>query len=384
MRYLRAPALRRSDLLGWTGVLFDVDATLKAALGGFHRAGLVLLAHNVVQHSVVVGQTGMLGRSPAFSQLAHLGAGSAWTLEASWTPTSGLFGLDVQQGAILLGGVLLTLVAWALLRLMPSARDRALELVAERTAELHRLALQDPLTGLANRGLVLDRVSESLATGTRPASAIAVVFIDLDNFKDINDSLGHSVGDAVLRELGVRLTACVRTEDTVGRLGGDEFIILLVGDSLSESLETVANRILASVRSPIFIDEVEVALEVDASIGIAVGAYSRAGEALRDADIALYQAKRSGKGQFAVFEPRMAEDVQQRRATHLDLQRAFETGEFSLSYRPAVDPATQEVVAMEAVLGWNRIAGAERPQFLEDLEASGLSGRVGYWMLARL
>jgi diguanylate cyclase (GGDEF)-like protein len=260
---------------------------------------------------------------------------------------------------------------------VPGVRD------ARRDEQLRYLALHDPLTGLANRTLLMDRAEHMLARVRREQTPTAAFFLDLDDFKDVNDSLGHRAGDAVLVEVGRRITAVLRAGDTIGRLGGDEFVVLVEGDSLSSGVEPIANRILEVVRTPISLRESEDPVQVTASIGIAVGERDSAEDLLRDADIALYRAKTAGKRQFALFAPEMEMAVRRRRELELDLRRAIVAEEFFLVYRPSLKLTASEGIGLEAQLRWRHPARGvlEPPQFLSELESSGLIVPLGRWVL---
>jgi diguanylate cyclase (GGDEF)-like protein len=180
-----------------------------------------------------------------------------------------------------------------------------MSLVRARTRELHHLALHDSLTGLPNRALILDRIEQMLTRSRRDHSPVAVLFLDLDNFKDVNDTLGHAAGDELLIGVSSRLSSAIRKEDTVGRLGGDEFVVVTQGDSLAAGSEVVAARVLDSLATPFDITGSDAPLSVTASIGIAEDRFATSDELLRDADIALYQAKGAGKKCAIVFAPSM-------------------------------------------------------------------------------
>jgi diguanylate cyclase (GGDEF)-like protein len=176
--------------------------------------------------------------------------------------------------------------------------------------QIRQQALHDGLTGLPNRMLLLDRVDRALARAHRQGTEIAAMFIDLDGFKTINDTLGHAAGDEVLSALAKCLTQTLRADDTVGRLGGDEFVAVFEGSSLAVGPEVIADRILKAVRKPILVGEAgNVPLMITASLGIAAGFRSSARELLRDADIALYQAKASGKDRWVIYHPDMSMSV---------------------------------------------------------------------------
>jgi diguanylate cyclase (GGDEF)-like protein len=173
--------------------------------------------------------------------------------------------------------------------------------------QIRHQALHDGLTGLPNRTLILDRVDQALARASRQGGPVAALFIDLDGFKDINDTLGHAVGDRLLCVVAERLEITLRQSDTIGRLGGDEFVVVVEGPSLDAGPEVIAERLLDVVRRPFDIEGCEgLLLAVTASVGIAVGERSSAGELLRDADVALYQAKAAGKNRYAIYHPEMA------------------------------------------------------------------------------
>lgn len=178
------------------------------------------------------------------------------------------------------------------------------ELRAVRDA-LQRLATRDSLTGLPNRSLILERVDHMLARTSRLETSSALLFIDLDHFKDVNDSLGHRVGDDVLRQVSARFVSALRGSDAVGRLGGDEFVVLAEDATSQEDVETVAERLLECLASPIPVGERPASVTMSASIGIAIGRYTSALELLADADIALYRAKATGRNRFVRFEPYM-------------------------------------------------------------------------------
>jgi diguanylate cyclase (GGDEF)-like protein len=245
-------------------------------------------------------------------------------------------------------------------------------------------AVHDPLTGLPNRSLILDRIEQMLARARRTNVATAALFIDLDGFKGVNDTLGHAVGDQLLRAVAGRLGVTMRESDSVGRLGGDEFIVLVDGATMDAGPELVAERLLSVLRAPF---ELECwsngPLTLTASVGIAVGDRPSATELLRDADIALYEAKTQGKDRFVVFQPEMHTVVQDRLLLEMDLRDALTSGQFFLAYQPIFNLRSGETTGVEALLRWRHPdRGVVQPaDFIPVLEDSGMIVDVGRWVL---
>ena len=272
-----------------------------------------------------------------------------------------------------------------------AAQDRqrlseALALVEVKSRELRHQALHDFLTGLPNRALILDRAEQMLLRGRRQHSAVAAMFIDLDYFKDINDSLGHAAGDELLKAVAGRLTGALREQDTVGRLGGDEFVVLAEGESLDDGAASVAQRLLDVLREPFSLHTIEgrpTAYSVTASIGVAQGDRPRAEDLLRDADLALYESKDAGRNCYAVFETRMQTAVQERLTLEADLRCALDAGQFFLDYQPTFNLYDVSTAGVEALLRWRHpTRGVVAPaNFLGTLEETGLILPVGRWVL---
>jgi diguanylate cyclase (GGDEF)-like protein len=263
-------------------------------------------------------------------------------------------------------------------------RQRAHEELTNRQQELVFLATHDALTGLPNRTLILDRIEQTLRRARHHQEPVAALFVDLDNFKAINDSLGHGAGDELLCAVAARLEGVIRETDALGRLGGDEFVVIADGLSLAAGPELIAERLLTAFKDPFQLTEADDArVVVKASIGIATDVRSSPEELLRDADIAMYRAKWSGKNRYLVFETGMQDEVQSRLEIEMDLQSALGNDEFFLVYQPTFDLDRMIPTGVEALLRWRRPGrGVVQPEnFIPLLEETGLIVEVGAWVL---
>lgn len=249
--------------------------------------------------------------------------------------------------------------------------------------ELVHFALHDSLTGLPNRVLFGDRIEHALARRASPTRRVAVMLCDLDSFKDVNDTLGHSSGDEVLIAAAERLSSCVRPADTVARIGGDEFAILLDDASGVDEVASVATRVCTAMRTPFTIAGRD--FVVKASVGVAMADHqdTRSEKLLQDADVALYAVKDAGGDDYTFFEPRLGKAYVDRLGLQAELSAALDKGELFIEYQPVVELASGRTVGVEALLRWRHPRrGVLKPDdFLAIAESSGVVVQIGAWVM---
>ena len=252
-------------------------------------------------------------------------------------------------------------------------------------ADMIHQAQYDALTGLPNRALLLDRLGQMLRNSRRNQNQVAVLFLDLDDFKKINDSLGHEIGDELLVEVGRRLKSVIRDQDTVGRLGGDEFLVLLNGTEYKEDVEVVARKIIETIREPIQIDEYELVVGVSIGISIYPNDGDTESEMLRHADSAMYNAKKMGRNSWSYFTEAMNKEVARRLEIESWMNGAIERGEFSVLFQPIVSVMSGKFATVEALVRWVHPQGGNisPDEFIPIAEHSGYIMEIGRFVLER-
>jgi diguanylate cyclase (GGDEF)-like protein len=370
-------AARRHAFLGAFGTTVVPKVVLDTALRG--HADIAVEFRNGSESSPVIFRAGV---SPHGAQTTLVPLGYGWTMRASGKQLSSGTLSDSKALILLVAGSLVSVLVGLLVLVLGTGRARALSMVREKTRVVSHQALHDALTGLPNRALVLDRCERMLARARRdPSIVAAALYVDIDRFKHVNDSFGHAAGDQVLRTVAQRLRDVVRDQDTVGRLGGDEFIVLLESATRQAPPDLVAERLIEVMREPVVLEDGETTFSV--SIGIAIGLRPSADELLRDADLALYTAKASGKDRAVLFQASMQSTAKGRLQLEADLDLALEREQLFLLYQPIVDLESRQIVGVEALIRWRHpLRGVVAPEdFIPLAEETGRIVAIGAWVL---
>lgn len=302
--------------------------------------------------------------------------GRPWTIELTM-PRSSAGAIDTNVGLIMASGGLITLLAAALATLIVN-RMRMM-----RWTERHyfRLANYDTLTALPNRSMFAGVLESGLKKAAAEGRTLALLFVDLDNFKDVNDTLGHAGGDVLLREVAARLSRCIGEGDMVCRLGGDEFTVMLRDVERGDAAATVANAIVSALESPFQVSDEH--CFVSASIGITLYPHDgdTAATLLRNADQAMYAAKKLGRNRFLFYSPALQVETHARLHLKVEMRAAIERQEFFLVYQPIVNLGTGRIVKAEALIRWQnpRLGLIAPQQFIAQAEETGLINRIGSW-----
>jgi diguanylate cyclase (GGDEF)-like protein/PAS domain S-box-containing protein len=353
------------------GNILYVNRRLAAMLG---REPHDLLGADVAELVVGAADRGLLRRLLSVPAMDTMRAELAFTArDGSIVPMLvSVTGLDIE-------GTLVRCVVAADLTEMRRSEHRA----AAADAAVVYLAFHDELTNLANRSLFVDRLDRAVAQWRRTSEPVAVLFIDLDDFKTVNDSLGHAVGDQLLAAVAKRLRADARADDTLARLGGDEFALLIESGAMPETAELAAERILEAMHEPFAIGELEVGIRMSIGIAVTDAAVSSAQDLLAASDMAMYMAKERGKDRYQLFDPVMRERAIERLTTGTALDHALANNELEVFYQPIVRVADRRPLGVEALLRWHHPSrGLLNPaDFIDVAEATGLIMPIGEWVL---
>jgi diguanylate cyclase (GGDEF)-like protein len=371
-------AARQAAFVGWVGTLTEPTVLLERALQGYPNMS-VSLHYHVASSDVTFAS----GQAPTGAHTGTTNLTEGWYVTTSGAVSgSGIFA-DATAVEFLTAGVVLSVLIGLCVFMLGTGRERARRLVDQRTGQLRHQALHDALTGLPNRVLILDRISQLLARNDRNGTLGAALYVDLDGFKNVNDTLGHGTGDRLLQAVAERLTTTLRDVDTIGWMGGDEFVVLIDGATVQVAPELVAERLLEAMRQPFIIDGAPTPIVITGSVGIAAGRRQTPEELLRQADMALYQAKAAGRNCHETFGEQMGNDILHRYGLEFDLRLALEDSQYRLRYQPMYNLESLSLAGAEALLRWEHpTLGLIGPdEFIPLLEASGQIIEVGRWVL---
>lgn len=351
---------------------------------GLKDAALLSFPVLLIMAGLLVGKRGYY---LLWASMMGLLAVMTWATTQGWraSPTLPRHPVELWRDVSLIlfvGGLAVWTVVNDMHKTLLNLREQVVK-VTESQKQLAYLSQHDALTGLPNRSMGRDHIQQAITNATRRQSRVALLFVDLDNFKAVNDSLGHAMGDEFLKQVAARLAASVRKSDVVARHGGDEFVIGLTDIVNVEDVSTAASTVQASLARSIFLGDTE--LSATCSIGIALFPDDGANyeSLLREADIAMYQAKESGRNTCRFFDPAMNANIQSNLKLLASLRAALVRSEFVLHYQPVVDLATGALVGAEALVRWQRTPSTLVPpgDFIPAAEKSGLIVELGEWVL---
>jgi diguanylate cyclase (GGDEF)-like protein len=378
---------RQSAFVGWLRELFSPSAVVREALEGHPGVALGLAFHSSSANVTFLGRAPQHG-APVTTIAMHNG----WTVQSFGAPVDGAVSADGNSLALLIVGCALSALFGAFVFVLGAGRaappapasapsdPRQPQPQAQAPVE----ELYDKLTGLPSRALMLDRAECMLArAGRQSGLLVGALFIDIDWFDDVNQRLGHDAGDHILKTVAERLESVVRAGDTVGRLGSDEFVLLVESAARGARLDSLARRVVEALHKPFNIDASEPNFMLTASIGVAFGRYASAEDLLRDAQLALHAAKSAGKDRYTLFNANMRSVIEGRGVLEVELNAALQDRQFFVLYEPIFDLASGKVVALEALVRWlHPKQGVLGPaDFMPLADETGLSVPIGRFVL---
>jgi diguanylate cyclase (GGDEF)-like protein len=372
---------RRAAFVGWLREVLQPRVVLAQALRG-HANSAVRLRYRAGSSNLVFAS----GNPQPDAQSRATNLRNGWSLRSFGPPVGAGVLADANARVLLIAGTVLSVLLGLLVFLLGSGRARAPAPApaGPPTREVPHEDLYDPLTGLPNRALMMDRAQRMLARAGRESGLlIGAVFVDIDWFKDVSEKIGKAAGDQLLTIVCRRLEGVVRAQDSVGRLEGDEFVILVESAARGARLESLARRVIEALREPVELDDFGPSFVATASLGVAFGRYATADDLLRDARLAMYAAKSAGKDRYTVFNANMRSVTENRATLEIELNAALQQSQFFLLYEPIVDLATRKLAGLEAQIRWGHpTQGIREPEdFIHSAEETGMIVPIGRWML---